>query len=222
MPVEMDRNQIDSEGRGRSVSKGDVPDLLRRRYFTDERGGPGLGFYADARIQTAAFRDLGARLVTPRSDPNAIRDMAAVAQHRGWTVVVLHGEKDFRREAWLTASALGLEARGYQPTERDRQELERRQAALVRKTARAAEAGHERGDREPRDGGAAGQGSMRIVEAVVRARIGDRPSQDRILSAARERLASWLEKGARLQPVEVARSHVQQDSLRSRERQRSR
>ena len=222
MPDEMDRNQIDSEGRGRSTRKGDVPAPLRRRYYTDDRGGPGLGFYAAARIQTAAFRDLGARLVTPRSDPNAIRDMAAVAHHRGWTVVVVHGEKDFRREAWLTASALGLEVRGYQPTQRDQQELERRKAALARKAARADQAAPERGDREPRDGGAAGRANMRIIETVVRARVSDRPSQDRILSAARERLASWLEKGARLQPVEVGRSHAQQDSLRSRERQRSR
>ena len=116
MAGEIDRNQIDSEGRGRSTNKGDVPDPLLRRYYLDARGGPGLGFYTDARIKTATFRDLGARLVTPRSDPNAIRDMAAVAQHRGWTVVVVHGEADFRREAWLTASALGLEVRGYQPT----------------------------------------------------------------------------------------------------------
>lgn len=221
MSDEIDRNQIDSEGRGRSTRKGDVPEPLQRRYYTDERGGPGLGFYADARVQAAAFRDLGGRLVTARSDPNAIRDMAAVAQHRGWTVVVVHGDKDFRREAWLTASALGLEVRGYQPSERDRQELERRQAALARKAARAAEARPERGDREPRDA-AAGRANMRIVEAVVRARVGDQPAQDRILTAARERLASWLERGARVQPVEVVRPQAQQDSLRSRERQRSR
>jgi len=222
MPGDIDRNQIDSEGRGRSTSKGDVPDPLRRRYYVDDRGGPGLGFYADARIQTAAFRDLGARLVTPRSDPNAIRDMAAVAHHRGWTVVVVHGEADFRREAWLTATALGMEVRGYQPTERDRQELERRQAALARKAARTADARPERGDRELRDGAAAGRTNMRIVEAVVRARVGDRPAQDRILTAARERLASWLEQGVRVRPVEVARSQAQQESHRSRDRQRSR
>jgi hypothetical protein len=221
MPDEIDRNQIDSEGRGRSTRKGDVPEPLQRRYYTDERGGPGLGFYADARIQAAAFRDLGGRLVTAQSDPNAIRDMAAVAQHRGWTVVEVHGDKDFRREAWLTASALGLEVRGYQPSERDRQELERRQAALARRAARAAEARSERGDREPRDA-AAGRANMRIVEAVVRARVGDRPAQDRILTAARERLASWLERGARVQPVEGVRPQAQQESLRSRERQRSR
>lgn len=222
MSGDIDRNQIDSEGRGRSTSKGDVPDTLKRRYYLDERGGPGLGFYADARIQTAAFRDLGARLTSPRSDPNAIRDMAAVAHHRGWTVVVVHGEADFRREAWLTASALGLEVRGYQATERDRQELERRQAALARKAARTAGERPERGDREARESSGAGRSNMRVVEAVVRARVGDRPAQDRILVAARERLASWLEQGARLRPIDVARAQVQQESHRSRDRQRSR
>lgn len=221
MPDEMDRNQIDSEGRGRSTSKGDVPAPLLRRYYLDERGGPGLGFYADAKIQTATFRDLGARLVTPRSDPNAIRDMAAVAQHRGWTVVVVHGEADFRREAWLTASALGLEVRGYQATERDRQELERRQAALARKAARTADDRPERGDREEK-AKAAARTNMRIVEAVVRARVGDRPAQDRILSAARERLASLLEQGVRVCPVDVARAKAVHESHRSRDRQRTR
>jgi hypothetical protein len=63
---------------------------------------------------------------------------------------------------------------------------------------------------------------MRIVEAVVRARVGDRPAQERILSAARDRLASWLEQGVRIRPVEIARSTAQQESQRSRERQRSR
>ncbi|MFZ3005910.1 MAG: LPD7 domain-containing protein [Phenylobacterium sp.] len=222
MPDEIDRNQIDSEGRARSTHKGDVPDTLKRRYYFDERGGPGLGFYADARIQTAAFRDLGTRLTSSRSDPNAIRDMAAVARHRGWSVVVVHGEADFRREAWLNATALAIEVRGYQPTERDRQELERRQAALVRSAARKAAERPERGDRGDRDNANAGRSNMRIVEAGVRARVGDRAAQDRILSAARERLASWLQQGMRIRPVEVARSPTQQESQRSRQRQRSR
>lgn len=222
MPDDLDRNQMASDGRGRSTNKGDVPDPLRRRYYLDERGGPGLGFYTDARIQTAAFRDLGGRLVTPRSDPNAIRDMAAVAQHRGWTVVVVRGEGDFRREAWLTASAVGIEVRGYRPSERDRQELERRQAALVRQTARAADERPERADRERRDKGAAARNNMRIVEAVVRARVGDGPAQERILAAARERLATWLERGARIRPVDVPRSQPEREARRAPERQRGR
>ncbi|MDO9247554.1 MAG: LPD7 domain-containing protein, partial [Phenylobacterium sp.] len=150
------------------------------------------------------------------------RDMAAVAHHRGWSVVVVHGEADFRREAWLTATALGMEVRGYQPSERDRQELERRQAALARKATRTADERPERGDREARDSVAAGRSNMRIVEAVVRARVGDRPAQDRILSAARERLASWLERGARFEPIAVAHNATDRDANRARERQRGR
>ena len=215
-------NALSAQEPARSNAKGDVPDALHRRYYLDERGGPGLGFYADARVQTPAFRDCGAQLVAARADPNAIRDMAAIAQHRGWTVVTVRGEADFRREAWLTASALGIEVRGYQPSERDRQELERRQAGLARKAARATDDRPERGADQPRDSAAAARANMRIVEAVVRARVGDRPAQERILSAARERLARWLEQGARVQPIQVAQPQAQQESHRSRERQRGR
>jgi hypothetical protein len=219
MPGDIDRNQIDSEGRGRSTSKGDVPDPLRRRYYLDDRGGPGLGFYADARVQTAAFRDLGARLVTPRSDPNAIRDMAAVAHHRGWTVIVVHGDVAFRREAWLAAMAVGIAARGYRPTERDRQEAERRQAAVARREDRGK-------DRRPHpeptpDRQAAARATLRIVETVVRARVAERPAQDRLLAAARDRLARWLEQGARVRPAGLGRTAEVEASL-VRERQRNR
>lgn len=213
MPDEIDRNQIDSEGRGRSMHKGDVPDPMRRRYYLDEKGGPGLGFYVDARVETPAFRDLGARLISGRADPNAIRDMANVAQHRGWTVVTVHGEPEFRREAWLAAMAIGIEARGYQPTERYRQELERRIAQAAGRAEReqsAAPGSRERGE----------AATLKVVEAVVRGRVPDRPAQERILHAARDRIAGWLERGARLQPVDIAVATDRHD--RPRERQRSR
>lgn len=213
MPDAIDRNQIDSEGRGRSTHKGDVPDPMRRRYYLDDKGGPGLGFYVDARVDTPAFRDLGARLVSERSDPNAIRDMANVARHRGWTIVVIHGEPEFRREAWLAAMALGIEARGHQPTDRDKQELERRIAQAIRRAEREPASTPGRSDR----GDAA---TLKVVEAVVRGRVADRPAQDRILHAARDRIAGWLERGARLEPPDLAVASSSQ--ARSRERQRSR
>src|SRR5882757_4951775 len=86
---------------GRSIQRGDVPDHLKRRYYTDERGGDGLGFYVDAKVQAPAFRDRGRELVARRPDPNAIRDMTEIAQHRGWVIVTARGSADFRREAWL-------------------------------------------------------------------------------------------------------------------------
>lgn len=212
-------NTIAAERGAPSRARGDVPEALRRRYFLDERGGPGLGFYADARIATPAFRDQGARLIATRPDPNAIRDMIAIAQHRGWAVVILRGEADFRREAWLAAMAMGIEARGYRPTDRDRQELERRRAATTRRE-RAAD-GLQRGiEPEARNANAA-RDNMRIVESVVRSRVAGQPAQDRILAAARERLAGWLERGGEVRAVPVPVS-AEREGHRARERQRNR
>ncbi|MGA0608340.1 LPD7 domain-containing protein [Phenylobacterium sp. VNQ135] len=212
-------NTITAEGGAPSRAPGDVPEALRRRYFLDERGGPGLGFYADARIATPAFRDQGARLIATRPDPNAIRDMIAIAQHRGWAVVVLRGDADFRREAWLAAMAMGIEARGYRPTDRDHQELERRQAATPRRE-RAAH-GPQRGIEPEAQSARAARANMRIVESVVRSRVAAGPAQDRILAAARERLASWLERSGHVRAVPIPAS-AERDGYRSRERHRDR
>jgi hypothetical protein len=214
MPDEASANTIASEGRRRSTEAGDVPERLRRRYYLDNRGGPGLGFYVDARVQMPAFRDRGAQLVAARNNPNAIRDMTAIARHRGWTAVVVRGDAEFRREAWLAAMAVGIEARGYRPTARDRQDLERRIAGATRGASRENKPPENSGSRR------AEATTMRVVETVVRARVAERPAQDRILEAARSRIAAWLERGARLDPVEMPGSAARQD--RARERQRSR
>jgi hypothetical protein len=214
MPDEGSANSVASERGRRSIEAGDVPESLRRRYYLDERGGPGLGFYVDARVQTPAFRDRGAQLVAARNNPNAIRDMTAIAQHRGWTAVVVRGDADFRREAWLAAMAVGIEARGYRPTARDRQDLERRIAGATRGASRENKPPENSGSRR------AEATTMRVVEAVVRARVVERPAQDRILEAARGRIAAWLERGARLRPIDIASGDARR--TRGHERQRSR
>jgi hypothetical protein len=175
-------NTIEANNRSRSATVGDVPESMRRRYFTDERNGPGLGFYTDATVARAAFRDQGHRLSVDRADPNAIRDMAEIAKHRGWVIVTARGSAEFRREAWLMGRELGLEVRGYRPTERDLQELERRSARRERRDDRQVEA--------------AAKSQLRVVDAVVRERVQDPDGQRRIMEAARTRIADWLERGA--------------------------
>ena len=130
------RNTLSPGTRDAPPAAGDVPERLRRRYFTDDKGGPGLGFYVDATVPIAAFRDRGRQLIAPRADPNTIRDMVAIAQHRGWSIISVRGAQDFRRESWLAASALGLEVRGYTPTERDLQALTRKLEARARQRQR--------------------------------------------------------------------------------------
>lgn len=192
-------NSLRPAGRERSVRRGDTPDHLQRRYFVDDRGGAGLGFYADAQVKTPAFRDTGGRLTAQRSDPHAIRDMTAIAQHRGWRIVVAQGSASFRREAWLQGRAAGLEVRGYRPTVRDLQDLGRR---LDRAQGRRPSPEPARSS-FPHDPGA--QDRLRIVEAVVRSRLPDVEAQERILARTRDKVADLITRGARFVPLHRAR-----------------
>lgn len=176
-----DLNILTPEGRPHSETQGDIPDRLQRRYLKERRGGAGLGFYADARADTAMFRDQGHRLSTGRNDPQVVRDLVAIAQHRGWSTISVRGHTEFRREVWLMARAAGLEVRGYRPTERDQQQAERRMEAPPRRATTL----------DNRD-------RLRVVEAVVRNRIVEPSEQARILATARRRIADWLEWSARL------------------------
>ena len=210
-------NTISPGVRDRSVAEGDVPEHLRRRYYVDGRGGAGLGFYVDAQVKAPAFRDQGRQLVAGRSDPNAVRDMTAIAQHRGWSIVVARGAAGFRREAWLAGRTAGIEVRGYRPTERDLQELDRR-------TARRERSGGERSSRTPqaiRDEPGA-RTNLRVVDAVVRARVADPLARQRIMSSARERIADWLERGARFEPLRTPGRPAPLDADLKRERRRER
>lgn len=203
-------NTLTTTTKGRSIVEGDVPDALRRRYYVDGRGGAGLGFYVDAEIPKPAFRDQGRHLVAERSDPNTIRDMTIIAQHRGWTIVMARGSPSFRREAWLAGRATGIEVRGYRPTERDVQELDRRidrrmAAENRRQQSREGRNDADRTDRERGNAGAdqAAESRLRVVEAVVRSRVMERSAQDRINAAARKRVANWLERGAQFTPLQA-------------------
>lgn len=204
-------NTVAPAVRNRSVAPGDVPEHLRRRYFIDGGGGAGLGFYADAQVKAPAFRDQGRKLATARPDPNAIRDMTAIAKHRGWTIVVVTGSEAFRREAWIASRAAGLEVRGYRPTERDLQ-------ALNRRVERAPDGPDRQRTRRPERAAEIGaEASMSVVEAVVRSRI-EPARQARVLSGARERIANWLERGAKF---DVVRTRSQGPTAgRQRERHR--
>jgi hypothetical protein len=187
-----DLNIVVPEGDRRTGAPGDVPERLRGRYLTERRAGRWLDFYADARARTPVFRDHGGRLSTHRNDPHVVRDLVAIAEHRGWRTISIGGHMEFRRQVWLRARATGLEVSGYRPTARDRQQAERR------------------GDPAPgtasltRDAGA----RLNVVERVVRARVLDPAAQDRILATARERLAHWLQRGASFERRATERGRV--------------
>lgn len=122
------------------------PDPIRRKYYVvaDERGNEGAAiearFYADERGEYLAFKVTEDRLVTRLAAAEVIRDMIAVAEHRHWQAIQIRGSEEFRREAWLEASARGIDVKGYEPTAIDRQALAARRAARERAEQRAPEA----------------------------------------------------------------------------------
>jgi len=221
-------NTLTAAARSRSVAQGDVPEALSRRYYTDGRGGAGLGFYADATVQRPAFRDEGRRLAAARTDPNAIRDMALIAKHRGWAIVTVRGRPEFRREAWLAGRTLGIEVRGYRPTERDVQELDRRidrrNAARERSQRMRNRPDDERSPAEGADTGRRrpenGRDQLRVVEAVVHSRLEDPSAQARVVAAARGRIAGWLERGAKFDRIAAVERAPTAPQDRQRERSR--
>jgi hypothetical protein len=194
-------NVVTPDADARSVRKGDIPDALRRRYLTDTRGGPGIGYFVDTTVTVAAFRDHGRRLTATRTQPQVVRDLIAIARHRDWKVVRVQGAPEFRREIWLSGNLAGIEVRGYRPTERDQQDLARR---MERQSSRLAQRqGYDeptRGDRKMPDT-AGVQARLNVVEAVVRNRIVEPADQARVLTRARDQIAGWLERGARLNDV---------------------
>lgn len=98
-----------------------LPDRVRRKYYVvaseSEKDGPtsGTRLYADARGEYLAFKVTEDRLVTRLAAAEVIRDMVSVAQHRRWDALHVRGSVEFRREAWLEASARGIEVHGYRP-----------------------------------------------------------------------------------------------------------
>lgn len=122
-----------------------LPDRIRRKYYVvvneprKEGADCKARLYADDKGEYLAFKVADDRLVTRLAAVEVIRDMVSVAQHRQWASLEIRGSVEFRREAWLEANARGMEVRGYQPSELDRQTLADRQEAWDRTHPRSSE-----------------------------------------------------------------------------------
>lgn len=234
------------------------PDRVRRKYYVvaDQPAKEGVALearvYADERGEYLAFKTTEERLTTRLASAQVIHDMIAVAEHRNWQAIQLRGSAEFRREAWLEASARGMEVTGYEPTDIDRRALASRREARERANRRPQKSWNSSkakpGDRfETRRNGAdraphnvtaidvspgklsaerrpvpqgrwraqaekfraadrkaaardadlvAAQSQLAIIEkALERAFPRDPQAREKILDAARERIAQHLEQG---------------------------
>ncbi|WP_445222700.1 LPD7 domain-containing protein (plasmid) [Bradyrhizobium sp. Pa8] len=128
------------------VTDSAFPERIHRKYYVvasePQKDGSDreARLYADERKEYLAFKATDDRLVTRIAAAEVIRDMVSVAQYRHWEALHVRGSVEFRREAWLEASARGMDVKGYQPSEPDRQALADRRVAWDRAQARANDA----------------------------------------------------------------------------------
>jgi hypothetical protein len=193
-------------------SWGAVPVDILRRYFTDERGG-GEAFYADATTRRPEFRDREGMLSTWRSDRQIAEVMVDIASVRSWLTVKVRGSRDFRREIWLEATSYKIGVKGYKPSERDLQEGERRREerwAARREATRKheQETASQQAARQKRSAS-----PLKVIDAVIRARVVDPVAQSRLLKAAGDRITDLFfepEIGSRMAKVagRLAKEHA--------------
>jgi hypothetical protein len=82
--------------------------------------------------RTLAFIDHGTKLTSRTNNAEVVRSLVAIAQARGWTALRVTGAAEFRQQVWREATLRGLEVRGYDPSDVEREDVRRtveRQAA---------------------------------------------------------------------------------------------
>jgi len=212
-----------------SVEAGDLPEAVRKRYYADKAKWSGEpAFFTSAEMKDPAFRDQGRRLVTATESQEVVKDLVAIAQHRGWERIHVTGTEAFRRSVWLEAGQKGLEVRGYKPNDRDLQELDRlrsdaskntiapmiaRDAAESRDPAPAPRSSESpvaarqpggRADGRSMSNDRAVDSQMRVMEAVIRRTLFDNPEAvTRVMTVARAQLDAHIAAGRTIRPAIV-------------------
>lgn len=103
------------------------PLAISRTYYVEEKAGE-RRYFDDYQRTALAMRATPTSISTKREDLKTIRAMLDIAQARGWDNLQVRGKTSFKREAWIEATARGLEVRGYTATGPDQQEADRRRA----------------------------------------------------------------------------------------------
>lgn len=120
----LEQAEFDLAAKGQRDAGSGMPERLRRKYYVAEAGaGEEAKIYADPKGEYLAFKVTSELMATRLEDAGVVRDMISIAQHRGWKEVELRGSEEFRRTAWLKASARALSVRGYEPDPVDRAAL---------------------------------------------------------------------------------------------------
>ena len=79
-----------------------------------------------------AFKERWLSMQTSVDAPAVVKAMLDRAQERGWEAIRVKGSEEFQRQAWIAATARGIKAIGYEPTQGDRAAVNEERARLNR------------------------------------------------------------------------------------------
>jgi hypothetical protein len=117
-------NQVESDEiftARQSEIKPTVPADIEKQYLR-----VGDKFYHPKNTDLVAFEDKGNRLETRANSEAIAESMVRIAEARGWDEIKVSGSETFRKEVWLEAASRGMHVKGYNPSEQDKAELEKR------------------------------------------------------------------------------------------------
>ena len=134
-------------------------------------------FRGPGETDRVAFADHGTSLTTEHEDPAVIHGMLLLAQAKGWTSLHVKGSDAFKAEAWMSATLVGIEVKGYQPREIDRVRLAERRGETVKKRPEhrgepvaSRDLSTSRGDTEPDSLTASQNLAINTLQTILRAR----------------------------------------------------
>jgi hypothetical protein len=129
-PNDPDMQARDLRAIKRPVSDQELSESIRQRFIITtekkgllDKGRTDFTFRGGDLDGRVAFSDSGKSLTTSLEDKATVRVMVEVAMAKNWKEITVNGTDDFRRVAWLEARSNGLEVRGYEPREADKQAL---------------------------------------------------------------------------------------------------
>lgn len=98
----------------------ELPEKLLGTYSVQD------GKFHDKDTNALRFEDHGKKLSTPVEDRQVIAHMVDVAVAKNWGgPLELKGTETFKQGAWLEIESRGIETKGYKPSERDLEQLEK-------------------------------------------------------------------------------------------------
>jgi hypothetical protein len=196
-PKSTHRNQTEDGEQPSLNQRRDAAESLRKRFL--EAGEQFFYRTAPGEPAKIAFTDHGKRLVTEHDDPSVIQGMVLLAKAKGWTTVRVHGNHEFKTEAWVQATIAELDVDGYTPRGIDlaRAEDRKDQRPVRGKTAQHPvdrEVSHDRATdehvrRQEQTLSPGQQVAVATLEAILKAR-GDSPT---MIAAAVEEAKARLQ-----------------------------